>query len=439
MESGFIFNHDRCVNCKACIAACILENGWTVKPRSVYTFNSVRLLSLPVINISMACNHCDDAVCLRGCPSKALYRDENTGAVIVNEKKCLGCRYCQWNCPYDAPKYDDKRRVINKCHLCYEGLKEARIPACASACPTGALAYGELKNLPARSEFEWMPDEKLNPSLRLTGREYGNNPKVFPQELYMNEIQKSNGAKNSRKGLWILVMFTFMATLLVSSTIYSFFEGSFPVPIPFCTATIVAGLISFLHLGKISRAWRSIVNIRKSPLSREIAAYIVFSVTSCMALLLKSPDMLLIASLAGIVLLVAIDAVYIFADRRKKIILHGGQTFLTALLIISFLTREVTPFVFIAFLKLSASIYGMTYSTKDNLNFSMRFFRFAILLITGIMLISERYEINNTVVLIFLTGEMLDRILFYIDFEPQNINDLIYSDLIMSSNEKKGD
>ena len=438
MNSGFIFNHNMCVDCKACIAACILENDWTVKPRSIYTYNAGRLQSLPVINISMACNHCDDAVCLKGCPSEALYRDSDTGAVVVDENKCLGCRYCQWNCPYDAPRYDEKRRVISKCHLCYEGFIEGRIPACSSACPTGALAFGEIENLPVSSDFDWIPDKKLNPSLRLTGKKSGNVPQVFPKEQFESDIHPPVVAKNNMKGLWILVVFTFMVTMLVSLTVFSLLSGSFPNPILFCTATFAAGLVSLLHLGKISRAWRSLGNIKKSPLSREIAAFIAFSVTSCTAAVFKSPDILLLASFAGIVLLLTIDSVYIFADRRRRIILHSGQTFLSALLIISLLSGNVAPFIFIALLKISASVYGMICSGMNKQNFNLRFFRFAILLITLIMLIAEQYEISNIVILIFLSGEVLDRILFYIDFEPQNIKDQIYSELINSVNEKKG-
>src|SRR5512133_736522 len=102
MRKGFIVNTSKCVDCKACSAACIIENGWMVKPRNIYTYNSTAEQLFSLINLSLACNHCESAACMDGCPASAYSRDLVTGAVILDEKKCIGCRYCQWNCPYDA-------------------------------------------------------------------------------------------------------------------------------------------------------------------------------------------------------------------------------------------------------------------------------------------------------------------------------------------------
>ena len=135
MRKGFIFDHNKCVGCGACMASCILENRWTVYPRYVYTYNSEALSSLPLVNLSLACNHCEEPVCLKGCPSGSYFRESLTGAIVIDDRKCIGCRYCQWNCPYDAPKFDDKKKVIGKCNLCYSGLTEGRSPACTNACP----------------------------------------------------------------------------------------------------------------------------------------------------------------------------------------------------------------------------------------------------------------------------------------------------------------
>ncbi len=437
MDKGFLFDNDRCVDCKACIAACILENGWTVKPRTVFTFNNERLTYMPVINLSMACNHCEIPVCLDGCPSGAIYRHPGTGAIVVDEAKCLGCKYCIWNCPYDAPKFDENKRVIGKCHLCYNGFSEGRIPACTSACPTGALSFGKLNDIPSIKSFPWLPDKKLKPSLMLTGHAQDKATTVVPADKFEPELKKTTATNNSRKGIWVLVLFTYLITLSVSAVLKSLIDGTFPQPGLFCLSIIIAGLVSLLHLGRKIRAWRAPVNIRRSPLSREIAAFILYSVLSCVAVILRMPGLLLVSSAAGLILLIFIDAVYYFADRSRKIIFHSGQTFLSALIIISFLTNNVLPFLFIALLKLASSFFSMTSLQETMKNFSLRFMRFAILLITGVMLISGRYEINNIVILVFLSGELLDRILFYIDFKPVNINDLIYNNEIIFSNEKK--
>ena len=146
MTEGFIFDHNKCVACGACSAACIFENNWSFSPREIYAYNSAALPSLPVINLSLACNHCQNAVCMDGCPSSAYSKEPSTGAIILDDAKCIGCRYCQWNCPYDAPKYLISQKVIGKCNLCYQRLIEGSLPACSTACPTGALQFGKLND-----------------------------------------------------------------------------------------------------------------------------------------------------------------------------------------------------------------------------------------------------------------------------------------------------
>ena len=165
MADGFIFNYDKCVACGACSSACMIENKWSYSARMIYTHNPMALPSLPVINLSMACNHCKNALCMDGCPSSSYYREPLTGAVVIDDTKCIGCRYCQWNCPYDAPKFPGDGKVIGKCNLCYQRLSEGFMPACSTACPTGALEYGRLNEHPVNGKIPWFPD-KCKDSLR---------------------------------------------------------------------------------------------------------------------------------------------------------------------------------------------------------------------------------------------------------------------------------
>ena len=177
---GFIFNHDKCVGCKACSAACALENNWSVNARIIYTQNGEAFLPEPVINLSMACNHCEEPLCLYGCPVTAFYRDPESPAILTDQKKCIGCKYCIWNCPYDAPKLDPAKGYVEKCHLCYHRLHEEMEPACTSACPTGALSFGDIPGQGRLHDIKWIPDRKLNPSLLLTGNRYNKALKIIP-------------------------------------------------------------------------------------------------------------------------------------------------------------------------------------------------------------------------------------------------------------------
>ncbi len=425
MQNGFIYNFGKCVNCGACSAACVLENGWSIRPRKVFTYNSNALTSLPIINLSLACNHCEKAVCLEGCPVSAYYRDPETGAVIIDENKCIGCKYCQWNCPYDAPKFNDENKTVGKCNLCYAGLKEGRLPACSTSCPTGALSFGALSEPVPADAPEWFPDKNLNPAIELTDIQNINTLKVIPQELFGPEAPIVPGNVQTISDKWSLILFSFLTTLSVSWLIASLIKGKYPDLFYFISAIFLSGLISLFHLGAPLRAWRSLSNIKTSPLSREIALFSAYALGSITSVSFRLPLLLVISSILGLILLLAVDGVYVYSDNRKSVVLHSGQTFLSALLMISFFTGNIIPFLFIAIIKLAATGFSLYVNKDDRVNFGIRFLRMALLVVTGTSLIAGISNTDPAIYYIFLTGEVIDRIMFYIDFEPVNINNLI--------------
>jgi Fe-S-cluster-containing dehydrogenase component/DMSO reductase anchor subunit len=437
MRKGFTFNYNKCVNCNACSAACILENGWTIHPRRIFTYNSETELSLPVINLSLACNHCENAVCMEGCPTSAYSRNDVTGAVILDELKCIGCKYCQWNCPYDAPKFDNGEKTISKCHLCYTGLMEGRSPACTSACPTGALSYGQLPDRGNDNSMPWFPDKKLNPAIGFSATGNKIPLKIVPEHKFDTPGLKPDKKSKKISDEVSLVIFSFLATLSVSYAISSFLEGVFPNKAIFISVLLMTGVVSLFHLGKKLRSWRSVTNLRHSPLSREIAAFITYSVICLTAISIQLPGLLLASSISGLILLLLIDSVYIYADRRRKVFLHSGQTFLSAMLIVSFLTGNVIPFAFIALIKLISSLKGLYIKKLNNNDFGIRYLRLAFLIVTGSSLILNISPTDLFVVSVFLTGELLDRVIFYLDFNPMNIKTLIEEQENIEYDEKK--
>jgi len=100
---------------------------------------------------SDVCKHCTDAACLEVCPTGALFRTE-FGTVVVQEDVCNGCGYCVPACPFGVidQREDDGR--VWKCTLCYDRLKDDKEPACAQACPTDSIQFGELAELRERAE-----------------------------------------------------------------------------------------------------------------------------------------------------------------------------------------------------------------------------------------------------------------------------------------------
>lgn len=158
---AMIVHQERCTGCRRCIEACgrlhlLPEGGQRLtvferrQPGADPSF-------LPVM-----CGHCLDAPCLPVCPTRAAYRDENTGLVLMKEALCVGCRACQTACPYNARYFNPRNQAMDHCDFCYHSrLREARgEPACVEACPNGALVFGDL--LDAESAVSRLLAERQN-------------------------------------------------------------------------------------------------------------------------------------------------------------------------------------------------------------------------------------------------------------------------------------
>jgi formate dehydrogenase iron-sulfur subunit len=100
---------------------------------------------------SDVCKHCTDAACLEVCPTGALFRTEY-GTVVVQEDICNGCGYCVPACPFGVLDQRPEDGRVWKCTLCYDRLKDDKEPACAQACPTNSIQFGELSELRERAE-----------------------------------------------------------------------------------------------------------------------------------------------------------------------------------------------------------------------------------------------------------------------------------------------
>ena len=146
-QHGFFFTADNCIACHACEAACSEKNNLPahIAFRSVGYVEGGSWPSYQRLNISMACNHCDDPVCLKGCPTRAYTKFAEYGAVLQDPDICFGCGYCTWVCPYNAPQLDVKAGHVSKCNMCVDRLEVGLKPACVSACLAGALDFELLR------------------------------------------------------------------------------------------------------------------------------------------------------------------------------------------------------------------------------------------------------------------------------------------------------
>jgi len=100
---------------------------------------------------SDVCKHCTEAACLEVCPTGALFRTE-FDTVVVQADVCNGCGYCVPACPFGVLDRREGDGRVWKCTLCYDRLKDDKEPACAQACPTDSIQFGELDDLRERAE-----------------------------------------------------------------------------------------------------------------------------------------------------------------------------------------------------------------------------------------------------------------------------------------------
>jgi formate dehydrogenase iron-sulfur subunit len=175
---GFFTDTSLCIGCKACEIACkewndvpeadLVHRGTSMDNTGTLGADTWRHVAFieerqPVelgddgngglrwLMSSDVCKHCTHAACLEVCPTGALFRTE-FGTVVVQEDICNGCGYCVPACPFGVI---DKRREDGrawKCTLCYDRLKDDQTPACAQACPTHSIQFGELDDLRDHAE-----------------------------------------------------------------------------------------------------------------------------------------------------------------------------------------------------------------------------------------------------------------------------------------------
>jgi len=316
-QHGFHFTADNCIGCHACEAACSEKNDNPahIAFRSVGYVEGGTYPDFKRLNISMACNHCDDPVCLKGCPTRAYTKFAEYGAVLQDPDICFGCGYCTWVCPYNAPQLDPVKGQVSKCNMCVDRLEVGLKPACVSACLGNALDFGVIENTPERREqakvdIPGFPRTDItNPNIRF--QQTRNMPNEMTRTdsmavkyhkdnktgVFEPVVDKKKGIKRSwnldklRSREDPLVIFTLVSQAVIGAFLFMFLgnlAGIEPVvqiinssaylPMIFVMLGLeaIALFLSTMHLGKPLRFYRAFNNLRYSPVSREVAGIAVF-------------------------------------------------------------------------------------------------------------------------------------------------------------------
>ena len=133
MQQSINVDPSKCTGCLQCEMACSLEKAGVINPaRSlIKVFNFEK----EGCKVPYTCTQCAEAWCMKACPTDAIKLDTTTGAKVVHEANCVGCKVCTIACPFGTVNYVVATGKVAKCDLC------GGSPECVKACPTGALTY----------------------------------------------------------------------------------------------------------------------------------------------------------------------------------------------------------------------------------------------------------------------------------------------------------
>lgn len=177
-QIGWIIDLTKCTGCHTCEVACKMENNtfpqlsplpvksaWgsaQVNWRRVLEIESGRFPNVKRSFYTMSCHHCAHPACMASCPADAISKRGQDGIVLIDQSKCIGCKYCATACPYGAPQFNETTGLMEKCTFCVHRIDAGLEPACVTSCLGGALQWTFDVDTPGD-----VPDAFADP--RLTG------------------------------------------------------------------------------------------------------------------------------------------------------------------------------------------------------------------------------------------------------------------------------
>jgi len=186
LKYAMLIDVSRCSICYSCEMACKDEYVGNVYPPfsysqtdrqpawiSVSEIEKGKYPHVKVYAVPKLCMQCEDAPCIKACPVPGCAYKTDTGVVILDPEKCIGCRACEKACPYDAINFNDDKNVCQKCSLCHHKLNEGKLPACVDACPSGVFYLDEeskVKEIAQKRDARQMnPEFKTGPKIYYVG------------------------------------------------------------------------------------------------------------------------------------------------------------------------------------------------------------------------------------------------------------------------------
>ncbi len=271
-QYAFQVELDKCTSCKACVTACHSLNGLDDNEswRDIGLLDGGHDDPAWKQTVTSACHHCAEPECLNGCPVAAYEKDPETGIVRHLDDQCIGCEYCVLKCPYDVPKYNEKRGIVRKCDMCHQRLAVGEAPACVQACPNEAIQIIKVDVPTLRRERAKGAGFLIgapSPALTLPTTQYqGREVPATAHPAGRDELHP----EPAHHPLVAMLVLTQAGIGIFSAGLFSVH----PYLLFLGAIAFMAGMMaSISHLGKPLGAWRFFLGLRTSWLSREILAF----------------------------------------------------------------------------------------------------------------------------------------------------------------------
>ena len=146
MAKMIVVNEERCLGCKTCVLECAMAHSQAGSLVEALVSDPPPQSRVHVepggrFGIPLQCRHCEDAPCVTICPTEAVHRPDQAGPVLVDQARCIGCKFCMLVCPFGVIDMARDGKATIKCDLCIERTEAGQEPACVAGCPTGALQF----------------------------------------------------------------------------------------------------------------------------------------------------------------------------------------------------------------------------------------------------------------------------------------------------------
>jgi Fe-S-cluster-containing dehydrogenase component/DMSO reductase anchor subunit len=286
-QYAFQVDLDACTGCKACVTACHNLNGLDEGE----TWRSVGLLhggstARPMQQtVTTACHHCLEPACMSGCPVGAYEKDPVTGIVKHLDDQCIGCQYCTFTCPYGVPQYNPERGIVRKCDMCSGRLAAGEAPACVQACPSEAISIVVVDKHHAVEDSQGdaflpgapSPGITIPTTVYRTERSLPRN--MLPADFYAVRPAQQHAPLVAMLVLTQLSVGAFCVDAVASGLLDARTIAVLrPIHSTVALALGIAALgASVLHLGRPLYAFRALIGLRSSWVSREILAFGLFA------------------------------------------------------------------------------------------------------------------------------------------------------------------